>query len=402
MFWANITITAVYDEQRRLRGFAKVTRDMSERKRLEEVENAARRMNVFIATLAHELRNPLASLFNATAIMERAPSDAGVIQANLGLLGRQLRHLGRLVDDLLDIGRIAAGKLDLRRSVLPIAEVIQAGIEGSRHAIEAKGQTLTLPDSIPDFYVHGDLTRLAQVLQNLLLNASKFSPDATTIALNCWSDRNTAHLEVSDQGQGIDPESLPSVFDLFVQGQPPGTTSAGGLGIGLSLCRSLVELHGGAITARSAGIGQGSTFTVKLPIENQMVPQHTVAMASNTRIQKVLIVDDNRDAADSLSVLLQMSGHVVQVAYDGAAALQRVMSFTPDVALLDLAMPDMDGFELMDRLRGSERLNNTRFLALTGFGQPDIKDQTAHARFTGHLVKPIDIDMLLQILEGAS
>ncbi|GAB3093100.1 PAS domain-containing hybrid sensor histidine kinase/response regulator [Cupriavidus yeoncheonensis] len=398
LFWANVTLTAIYDEHRQLRGFAKVTRDMSERKRLEEVEASARRMKEFLATLAHELRNPLAPIYSATSIMERAPEDVSLVRANLGIVARQLRHLTRLVDDLLDVGRIAAGKLELRRSVLSIREVIAAAIEGSMPALEARAQRLDTQLDNVDFHVFGDLTRLAQVLQNLLINASKFSPEGTTITLRCQLSGRIGQISIADQGCGIAPESLSDVFNLFVQGAQPGQASTGGLGIGLSLCRSIIELHEGSITAASQGIGRGSTFSVRLPIVTDLRASTPPLLASSREGLNLLIVDDNRDAADSMGLLLQMAGHAVKVAYDGVTALRSVEDFTPDVALIDLAMPDMDGFELVRELRDYAHLHHTRFYALTGFGEPGIKEETARAGFDGHIVKPVDIDALAEIL----
>jgi PAS domain S-box-containing protein len=398
LFWASVTLTAIYDEHRQLRGFAKVTRDMSERKKLEEVEASAQRMKEFLATLAHELRNPLAPMYSATSVMERAPENAPLVKANLGIVARQLRHLTRLVDDLLDVGRIAAGKLELRRSVIPIHEVIAAAIEGSTPALDARMQRIDMQADNVDFHVFGDLTRLAQVLQNLLLNASKFSPEGTTITLRSDLSGRTGQVCITDRGCGIAPESLSDVFNLFVQGGQPGQASAGGLGIGLSLCRSIIELHEGSITAASQGIGLGSTFCVRLPIVTEPRVSSTPLLAATRERLNLLIVDDNRDAADSLGLLLQMTGHAVRVAYDGVAALRSVEDFTPDLALIDLAMPDMDGFELVRELRDYAHLHRTRFYALTGFGDPGIKEEAAQAGFDGHIVKPVDIDALAEIL----
>ncbi|WP_011300234.1 PAS domain-containing hybrid sensor histidine kinase/response regulator [Cupriavidus necator] len=399
LFWASVTLTAIYDEHRQLRGFAKVTRDMSERKRLEEVEASARRMKEFLAMLAHELRNPLAPMYSATSIMERAPDDLSLVKANLGIVGRQLRHLTRLVDDLLDVGRIAAGKLELRRSVIPIREVIAAAIEGSMPAIEARSQRIEAELDDADFQVFGDLTRLAQVLQNLLINASKFSPESTTITLRCGLNGRIGQLTITDQGCGIAPENLSEVFNLFVQGGPPGQTSSNGLGIGLSLCRSIIELHEGSISAASQGLGLGCTFSIRLPIITEPRTSMAPLLRRPQEGLNILLVDDNRDAADSMGLLLQMTGHSVKVAYDGVTALRSVEDFTPDVALIDLAMPDMDGFELVRELRDYAHLHHTRYFALTGFGDPGIKEDTARAGFDGHLVKPVDIDAMTEILQ---
>jgi PAS domain S-box-containing protein len=401
LLWANVTLTAIYDEHRQLRGFAKVTRDMSERKKLEEVEASAQRMKEFLATLAHELRNPLAPMYSATSVMERAPGDEALVRANLGIVARQLRHLTRLVDDLLDVGRIAAGKLELRRSVIAIREVIAAAVEGSAPALDSRAQRIVMdPDNV-EFHVFGDLTRLAQVLQNLLINASKFSPEGTTITLRSRLNGRTGQVSITDQGCGIAQEALSKVFNLFVQGGQPGQTGTGGLGIGLSLCRSIIELHEGSITAASPGLGLGSTFSVRLPIVTERHASAAPFIARTRAGLNILLVDDNRDAADSMGLLLQMTGHAIKVAYDGVTALRSVEGFTPDVALIDLAMPDMDGFELMRELRDYAHLHHTRFYALTGFGEPGIKEETSQAGFHGHIVKPVDIDALAEILRSA-
>ncbi|WER48458.1 PAS domain S-box protein [Cupriavidus sp. WKF15] len=401
LFWASVTLTAIHDEHRQLRGFAKVTRDMSERKKLEEVEASAQRMKEFLATLAHELRNPLAPMYSATSIMEREPGNEALVRANLGIVARQLRHLTRLVDDLLDVGRIAAGKLDLRRSVISIREVIAAAIEASMPELDARLQRIDMQPGNPDFHVFGDLTRLAQVLQNLLINASKFSPEGTTITLRCRVNGRIGQISIADQGCGIAREALSDVFNLFVQGSQPGTTSTGGLGIGLSLCRSIIELHEGSITASSQGIGLGSTFRVRLPVVTESHAPAPPLLAGSREGLNLLIVDDNSDAADSMGLLLQMTGHAVRVAYDGVTALRSVEDFTPDVALIDLAMPDMDGFELVRELRDYAHLHHTRFYALTGFGEPGIREEAARAGFDGHIVKPVDIDALTEILRNA-
>jgi len=398
LFWAGVTLTAIYDDHQQLRGFAKITRDMSERKHLEEVEASARRMNEFLATLGHELRNPLAPMFNATSIMERAPEDAALVKANLGVVSRQLRHLARLVDDLLDVGRIAAGKLELRRLVIPIREVVAAAIEGSRPIIEGKSQKLVFNLADTDFLVRGDLVRLSQVIQNVLINASKFSPVGGTIALRSSISGHIGSIEIVDEGCGIPSESLDDIFRLFVQAKAPVHATSSGLGIGLSLCRSIVELHSGSISATSPGPGMGSTFTIRLPIvtENEHM---VVPVATNpAKSLRILVVDDNRDAADSLGLLLQMSGHATVIVYDGVSAIRGVSDFVPDVALIDLAMPDMDGFELIKELREFAKLKHTRFYALTGFGETAVRGQVEQAGFHGHVVKPIDIEGLMAIL----
>lgn len=390
-FWASVTLTAVYDEHHQLVGFAKITRDMSERRHLEEVEASARRMNEFLATLAHELRNPLAPMFNATAIIEKHPDDGGLVKANLSVVLRQLRHLSRLVDDLLDVGRMAVGKLELRSTVLPIQTVIETGLEACLPLLAAKQQRIDLQLCDENFHVFGDLTRLSQVLQNVLNNASKFSAEGTTIAVECKAWDKVGTISITDQGRGIPHDMLSDIFNLFVQVDEPGCSTTGGLGIGLSLCKSIIEKHAGSISATSAGPGQGSTFTIQLPIATQTSSSEKPCMTEfPVSGLNILIVDDNQDAADSPGMLLQMEGHAVEVAYDGVSAIHKASTFVPDVALIDLAMPDMDGYELIEELREFAKLNHTRFYALTGFSEAAVRDRVAEAGFHGHIVKPID------------
>lgn len=402
LFWANVTITAVYDETRVLRGFAKVTRDMSERKRLEELEHSARRMNEFLATLSHELRNPLAPMRNALTVMQLRPDDPQAIQKSVGLVERQMSHLTRLVDDLLDVGRIASGKIELRHEPVDATEIIALGIEAAEPALAAKSQTVTVTTGAAQMPLLADKTRLSQVMQNLLLNASKFSPPGAAIAVSASTSQRTLVIQVIDHGRGISPGALESIFNLFVQEDRPGSSAQGGLGIGLSLCRSLVEMHGGSISASSGGPGLGATITVQLPMA--AVPDMPDAPGgsgvAHSHRRRVLLVDDNRDAADSMSILLEMSGHEVTIAYDGMEAIHAAARVRPDIALIDLAMPGMDGFAVIHALRGMPALANTRYVALTGFGQTSDREQTAAAGFDTHLVKPVELDVLLKVIAG--
>ncbi|MFJ5383476.1 PAS domain S-box protein, partial [Cupriavidus sp. CER94] len=402
LFWASVTITAVYDDTRALRGFAKVTRDMSERKRLEELEQSERRMNEFLATLSHELRNPLAPIRNALTVMQMRPEDPQAMQKSVGLVERQMSHLTRLVDDLLDVGRIAAGKIDLRLEPVDARDIIALGIEAADPALAAKAQTVTVTADTVPLPLYADRTRLSQVMQNLLLNASKFSSPGAQIAISASVRHRTLVIQVIDHGRGIARESLESIFNLFAQEDRPGSSAQGGLGIGLSLCRSLVEMHGGSIAATSEGPGLGATFTVQLPLAPAAeTPQSGDGPGhGGGHGRRVLLVDDNRDAADSMSILLEMSGHHVTIAYDGMEAIHAAARVRPDVALIDLAMPGMDGFAVIHALRGMPALSGTRYVALTGFGQASDRDQTAAAGFDVHLVKPVELDVLLKVIAG--
>lgn len=404
LFWANVTLTAVYDERRQLHGFAKVTRDMSERKRLEELERSGRRMNEFLATLSHELRNPLAPVRNALTAMRLLPGDQAATDKGLGLIERQVTHLSRLVDDLLDVGRIAAGKIELRRELIDAVDVITLGIEAAQPALESKHQTVSFDAERGTMPLFVDKTRLAQVMQNLLLNASKFSPPGAPVVISTYVQGHTLVIHIIDRGRGIAPTALDEIFNLFVQEDRPGSSAQGGLGIGLSLSRSLVEMHGGSISAMSEGAGLGSTFTVRLPLasrpESAAAADPAPGSVPRTRPLRVLLVDDNRDAADSMAMLLEMSGHEVAVAYDGMESIHAAARTRPDVALIDLAMPGMDGFAVIHTLRGMPALAQTCYIALTGFGQASDRQQTHDAGFHAHLVKPVDLDKLLATIAG--
>ncbi|KDP83766.1 hybrid sensor histidine kinase/response regulator [Cupriavidus basilensis] len=399
LFWANVTITPIYDESRAVSGFAKVVRDMSERRRLEEIEASSRRMSEFLATLSHELRNPLAPVRNAINLMRLDTSLSPHAARCRDMIDRQISHLTRLVDDLLDVGRIASGKVGLRLRNVDLRDVVERGIESARPVLDLRGQQVdvSLPDEPVAF--RADLTRLVQVLQNLLHNAAKFSPAGSRIAISGEVTGRLLELRVSDPGCGIQHDALEDIFSLFVQRSSPISEARNaGLGIGLSLCRSLVELHGGTIRASSAGLGKGSTFTIQMPcIKHQ--PADTAADTSpRTGALRVLVVDDNRDSADSLAMLLEMLGHEVSVAYEGETARAIATRFSPHLALIDIAMPVMDGFELLKILRTQPELPGTVYVAMTGFGQPADHEDTHAAGFHAHMVKPIEMSHLEMLL----
>ncbi|RDK10362.1 PAS domain-containing hybrid sensor histidine kinase/response regulator [Cupriavidus lacunae] len=406
LFWANVTLTAVYDESRALRGFAKVTRDMSERRRREELERSSQRLNEFLATLSHELRNPLAPVRSAVTAMRLAPEDAALANKSLGLIERQVAHLIRLVDDLLDIGRITSGRIELRTEPVEFNDILALAIEGARPALDAKAQRVDVQAPPGPIHMDADKTRLVQVMQNLVLNASKFSPPGTGVVIATSVQNRTLEVRVIDRGRGIAPHALEDIFHLFVQESRPGTDVHGGLGIGLSLCRSLVELHGGTIAAASAGPGLGSTFTLRLPLPAAHKADAALGPAQQgsgpdtaaLQAQRILLVDDNRDAADSLAMLLEMCGHEVTIAYDGAEALHVAPRCRPHIALIDLAMPGMDGFEVVRAMRGVAGTELTRFVALTGFGQPADRQHTEAAGFDAHLVKPVELETLFSTI----
>jgi len=379
--------------------------DISERKRAEQaLQEADRAKDEFLATLAHELRNPLAPLKNAAELLRNPFAEPAWCR---DVIDRQVNHLSRLIDDLLDVSRITRDKLELRKEKVEIGVVIRSAVEASRPMIETCGQTLLvapLPESV---YVDGDLVRLTQVLTNLLTNAAKFSQGEGAIRLSASRDRDHVRISVVDSGIGITPDELSRVFDRFYQSKRKGARFLGGLGIGLSLVRRLVELHGGTVEAFSEGLGRGSEFVVRLPIVE--LPEAKLAGLSDAAPEhaagarkRVLIVDDNADGANSLGSLLSFLGHDTAMEYDGQAALDRAEAFAADVILLDLGMPGLDGFEICRRLRASELPHRPLIVAMTGWGREEDRARTAAAGFDAHLVKPVDLGMLARLLEGSA
>ena len=414
MFWANVTLTAVHDSSGRLTGFAKVTRDMTESRRTDELEHSSEQMKQFLAMLAHELRNPLAPVRNAVATMRLANAPSNEIERAREIIDRQIAHLTRLVDDLLDVGRITSGKIELREAPLDLREVVAHAIDAAQPFTSSRGQHVDVQMPDETLIMTGDHTRLVQVLQNLLHNASKFSPDDSHIVVDVRPSARAVQIQVRDEGRGLRPGTYESIFGLFSQDRSmPGPTE-NGLGIGLMLCRSLVELHGGTISARSDGPGKGSTFTIRLPYARETVhaahqPPFTPGTAepaaraeAGVPPLRVLVVDDNRDSADSLATLLELKGHDVRVAYSAAQARKEVDGFTPDAALIDIAMPDIDGYATLRALRALPPLSHTLFAAMTGFGQTADIELTRQAGFEMHLVKPVDVTLFDEVLALAA
>jgi CheY-like chemotaxis protein/nitrogen-specific signal transduction histidine kinase len=398
-----VVITAVHGPGGELIGFAKVTRDMTERRRLQELENSSRRMNEFLAMLAHELRNPLAPIRNAVSIMQLETLHSPVLRNSRDVIDRQLTHMTRLVDDLLDVGRLSTGKIQLRKELVRFGEIVMRGVETARPVIEARHHTLRLDLPAEPVYVQCDPTRIVQVVQNLLVNAAKYTPDGGQIALAVRPSGQFVRTSVSDNGRGIEAAHLDRIFELFMQADT-GTALAteGGLGIGLTLARSLVEMHGGSLEAASPGLGQGATFTFQLPqhaaaTEEEKQPlQQEIANAL-----PVLVVDDNRDAADSATDILRLLGNRVERTYSGPEALQLAGGFRPAVVMLDLAMPEMDGFETLSRLRQVPGLEQVFAIAMTGFGNEDDRRRTRAAGFDAHLTKPVELPALVELLDQA-
>jgi PAS domain S-box-containing protein len=406
IFWANIITTALRDPNGALQGFAKITRDMSRRRRLEELEASSQRMSQFLALLGHELRNPLAPLRNAVSMLQLKTADHHAFVPEHELIDRQLSHLTRLVDDLLDAGRVTLGRVQIEPKPVSMQAIAQLSIEGSAPLLAAREQTLdvVLPDT--PMTIKGDLTRMVQVVQNLLNNASKFSPAGASISLQVFRSGRLLAIRIHDSGRGIDPDAIDAIFNLFVQETPTEEQAdKSGLGIGLTLARAIVDLHGGHIEAHSEGRGKGSVFTVWLPEFSHPIAAEAVREEAPLPSQpvdlKVMVVDDNVDSADSMATLVQVLGHEAHAVYDGAAAIELAQTLQPHLVLLDLSMPKMTGFEALPRIRKALAAPGTVIAAMTGLGTSEDRAKTEAAGFDLHLTKPVDLPELESVLQIA-
>jgi PAS domain S-box-containing protein len=370
--------------------------DLTLQKQAQQLlKDADRRKDQFLALLSHELRNPLAPLRNAVHILEQLGDAEPLLVKTRGMIGRQVAHLTRLVDDLLDVSRVTQGKIVLRRGVIALNDTLEAAVEMARPALEAKAHAFELRLSEEPLFVEGDTTRLTQVIGNLLNNATKFTPTGGHIELSVAREGAHAVLSVRDDGAGIDAAVLPHVFDLFAQGDRSLDRSQGGLGIGLSLVKSLVAMHGGSVEARSAGPGRGSEFVLRLPLaaappkrSTSTPPLDKPTLAAQPH--RILVVDDNRDAADSMADMLAAGGNAVECAYDGSEALRTARRFHPDVVLLDIGLPEVDGYEVARRLREEPPSSRLLLVAVTGYGTVEDRKRSREAGFDYHLVKPVD------------
>jgi PAS domain S-box-containing protein len=402
LFWANVVITAVYGDDGALRGYSKVTRDMTERKHVEALEEGRRQMSEFLAMLGHELRNPLAPIRNAVHVMAGKKLDPAASEWCRGVIDRQVSQLARLVDDLLDVTRITSGKITLHKEPMDLNVAVERAVESSRSAIEARKQTLKLSLSAVPLLVDADVVRLSQAVLNLLNNAAKYTPERGTIWCSVKRDNGSALVCVRDNGIGIPRDLLPKIFELFVQGDRSLDRSEGGLGVGLTLVERLVRLHGGSVHAESGGAGMGSEFIVRLPVasgapaETPAMPEKPGAVAESGR--RVIVVEDNRDAADTLAAAVRCWGHHVQIAYDGVSALRVAREFKPDAALLDLGLPGLNGYEVARRLRELPAGGQTLLIAVSGYAQEEDHQRSVDAGIAHHFAKPVDLDVLRELL----
>ena len=404
----SLTISPIKDEAGNVTGASKIVRDVTERKRLEDnlrslaadlAEND-RRKNEFLATLAHELRNPLAPMSNMLEVLKRSDDDPQILKRAHETIERQLEQMVRLVDDLLDLNRITHDRLELRRSDVELSSVIQQAVEVALPLVDAAGHKLTV--ELPDepVYLDADRMRLAQVFGNLLNNSSKYTKAPGTILLSAKRVDDEVVVTVKDNGAGIPADKLDSIFDMFMQVEGTSDRSQGGLGIGLTLVKRLVEMHGGSIESRSAGEGMGSEFIVRLPVLSRPVtaPQHGTWVPQATPARRILIVDDNRDSADSLAMLMQITNNEAYIAHDGVEAVEAIEKHRPEVVLLDIGLPKLDGHEVCRHVRTQPWGKDIVIIALTGWGQEADRRKSQEAGFDGHLVKPIDYDELMELL----
>jgi PAS domain S-box-containing protein len=399
----SLTVSPIIDDHGTIVGASKIARDITDRKRAERaLLEADRQKNEFLATLAHELRNPLAPIRNSLNILRLGRGDLAGTERVQEMMERQVNHMVRLVDDLLEISRITTGKIELRLELIEIASVIRSAVETSGPLIDANRHQLAIKLPREPLTVEADAVRLSQVVANLLNNAAKYTDPGGQIWLNVWREAAEVVISVRDSGIGIAPELLPHVLEMFTQAERARRHSQDGLGIGLALVKRLVEMHGGVVRAHSAGEGKGSEFTIRLPLSHQQSTEEEPAPAATSAAprdrQKILVVDDNVDAASSLAMLLRLLGSEVETAHDGCSALRVFETFQPSVVLLDLGMPDMSGYEVARRMRGMPQFQKMTLVALTGWGQDDDRRRTQEAGFDVHLVKPVNLDALQVLL----
>ncbi|HEY6829496.1 MAG TPA: PAS domain S-box protein, partial [Gemmatimonadaceae bacterium] len=401
-FWANVVITALFDDKGRLRGFSKLTRDLTMRKQVEELQRTERRMNEFLAMLAHELRNPLAPIQSALDVVERKPDDKATAAWARAIIQRQADQLSRLVDDLLDVSRITRGKITLRREPVDVKATITQVVESMRPTIEERRHTVLIQAPDSPIVIEADPARVSQVLSNIFNNAIKYTSDGGRITVTASISDNFATIAIIDSGIGMSPDLVPRVFDLFVQGERGLDRREGGLGVGLTIAKRLTELQGGAMSAASPGPGLGSRFTIDLPlmrVETATVAEHSDGAGRVVAdAKRVLVVDDNRDAADSLAALIDVLGHEATVFNDGRDALAAAAARLPDVVLLDIGLPGMDGFEVARRIRSSPATQGVRLIACTGYGREDDVRRIEEAGFDGYLIKPVSAAQLEKLL----
>lgn len=369
----------------------------------EEEEGDARR-NELLARLAHELRNPLGPIRHAVKILRARPPTADELDWATNIIDRQTEHLTRLVEDLLDVSRLSRGTIELRRERVEVAAILRGAVEASSALVDRSRHQLKVTYPAGPLFVEGDLARLTQVVTNLLNNAAKYTDPGGQIWLSADREGESAVIRVQDTGIGIPSELLPRIFDMFTQAGTSLERAQGGLGIGLALVERLVKLHRGSVSAESAGVGEGSRFTIRLPVarpQRASAPEHGDEGSRAGKRCRVLVVDDNVDSVESLAVLLRMTGHEVQTASDGEMAIEAAEEFRPDLAILDIGLPKVNGYDLAKRIRARPWARDIVLVALTGWEQESHPHLAAESGFHHHLTKPVEFDVLRQILAAA-
>ncbi|BBO33388.1 ATP-binding protein [Lacipirellula parvula] len=398
-FWASGIVTPLWDKNGALKGFAKVLRDITDRKNAEDkLQEENRRKDEFLAMLSHELRNPLAAVKNASQLLNSG--DESVTQEAAGIIQRQTDLLIRMVDDLLDVSRVTTGKFQLRLQQGTLQQVLEQSIETNRPLIANRSQQLSIDVPQEFVWLRADPARLAQAIGSLLQNAAKFSDNQGEIILSAKRLGNEVHVKVKDNGAGIRSDLLPQIFEPFVQSDNSLDRTMGGLGVGLALVKRIVEMHGGIVEAHSSGVGNGSEFVVKLPVVPELEETRPVSAPQGlaTPSLRILIAEDNVDTSKSLQLLLQKSGHQVETASNGREALERAARMRPTVILADIGLPVMDGFMLAERIRAHDELKDTYLIAMTGYGRAEDFERSKQAGFNHHLVKPVELKRLFELL----
>ncbi len=364
-----------------------------------EARKAVVKRDQFLAMLSHELRNPLSAIMSGVGVLDHTDADHEAVASARQIIRRQVHHMSRLLDDLLDIARITQGKIDFRKKVLDLNELIFEGVQAMQPAMEARRQLLSVIPALGPVMVEGDPTRLLQIVENLLTNASKYTPSEGAICLELKKVADDCVLCVRDNGRGIDPEMLVEIFDMFFQSNEAIDRSDGGMGVGLTLVRTLVEMHGGTVTAHSEGVGHGSQFEIRLPLASNPPTKSTVQHSVTAGVvNRVLVVEDNADSRNMLQTLLKLDGFQVEVAEDGQQGLDAILAQLPDVALIDIGLPELDGYEVARRVRKQLGKSVVRLVALTGYGQAKDREAVFQAGFDEHLVKPVNPHDLARVL----
>jgi PAS domain S-box-containing protein len=411
--WMVYKVAKLTDASGNALGYATVSQDVTQRKRLEDelrtlaadLSEVDRRKNEFLATLAHELRNPLAPMANMLEVLKRSDGEDENSKQARETIERQLGQMVRLVDDLLDINRITHDRLELRRHELELSAVLQQALEVARPLVDAAGHNLLVDIPAEPIYLNADPARLAQVFGNLINNSCRYTRPGGNIWVSAERSGDEVIVTVKDNGVGIPSDQLASIFDMFTQVKQTSERTQGGLGIGLTLAKRLVEMHGGSVEARSEGQGKGSEFEVRLPILTEVTHQATPASSTTpppSASRRILVVDDNVDSAESLTMLLEITGNQTYIAHDGIEALEVADRYRPEIVLLDIGLPRLNGYEVCRRIRTQSWGKDIKVIALTGWGQDEDRRKSQEAGFDGHLVKPVNYDELIRLLDSIS